>query len=39
VQWISHKVRKGETLAIIAKRYDVSVQVLREMNKLSDPEA
>ena len=39
VQWISHKVRKGETLAIIAKRYQVGVQVLREMNGLSDPEA
>jgi membrane-bound lytic murein transglycosylase D len=35
VQWISHKVRGGETLAAIAKRYQVGVQVLREMNGLS----
>lgn len=39
VQWISHRVHKGETLALIAKRYQVSVQVLREMNGLSNPEA
>ncbi len=35
VQWISHKVQSGETLAVIAKRYQVGVQVLREMNGLS----
>jgi membrane-bound lytic murein transglycosylase D len=39
VRWISHTVRKGETLALIAKRYQVNAQVLREMNNLSDPEA
>jgi membrane-bound lytic murein transglycosylase D len=39
VRWISHTVRKGETLAVIAERYQVSVQVLREMNNLPDREA
>jgi membrane-bound lytic murein transglycosylase D len=33
--WISHKVQPGETLAMIARRYKVSPQMLREANKLN----
>jgi Soluble lytic murein transglycosylase and related regulatory proteins (some contain LysM/invasin domains) len=32
---IFHKVRKGETLASIAKRYDVELSALKEWNRLS----
>jgi len=32
--WVSHKVQNGETLAAIARRYKVSVQLLREANRL-----
>jgi membrane-bound lytic murein transglycosylase D len=32
--WVSHKVQKGETLATIARRYNVSPQMLREANRL-----
>lgn len=32
--WISHKVREGETLATIARRYKVSPHMLREANML-----
>lgn len=38
VRWISHTVRKGETLSAIAMRYQVSVQVLCEMNNLTETE-
>lgn len=40
--WISHTVQKGETLSAIARRYKVSVQMLREANRLgqvSEPTA
>jgi membrane-bound lytic murein transglycosylase D len=33
--WVSHKVQKGETLAMIARRYKVSPQMLRAANKLN----
>jgi len=33
--WVSHKVQQGETLTLIARRYKVSPQMLRETNKLS----
>jgi len=33
--WISHKVQTGETLATIARRYKVSLQMLREANRLN----
>jgi membrane-bound lytic murein transglycosylase D len=33
--WISHKVQTGETLAMIARRYKVSLQMLREANRLN----
>jgi membrane-bound lytic murein transglycosylase D len=32
--WVSHKVQEGETLTAIARRYKVSVQMLRGANKL-----
>ncbi len=32
--WISHKVREGETIAAIARRYRVAPQLLREANTL-----
>lgn len=32
--WVSHTVQKGETLSVIARRYKVSPQMLREANKL-----
>jgi len=31
-----YKVKRGDTLASLAKRFDVSVQELKKMNKLSD---
>lgn len=34
---ITHRVRKGETLAKIAKRYSLSESELREMNGLTSP--
>ena len=34
-----HRVRRGETLTGLAKRYGVSVQALREANGLSDDDA
>jgi membrane-bound lytic murein transglycosylase D len=33
--WVSHKVQKGETLVVIARRYKVGLQILREANKLN----
>ncbi|HYL79830.1 MAG TPA: LysM peptidoglycan-binding domain-containing protein, partial [Candidatus Acidoferrum sp.] len=32
--WVQHRVRKGETPTLIAKRYGVDVQVILEMNRL-----
>ncbi len=32
--WVSHQVQKGETLPAIARRYKVSLQMLREANRL-----
>jgi membrane-bound lytic murein transglycosylase D len=34
--WVSHTVKKGETLSAIARRYRASLQMLREVNML-DP--
>lgn len=34
---ISHRVRPGESLSVIAKRYKVSVKQLQAWNNLSDP--
>jgi membrane-bound lytic murein transglycosylase D len=34
VQWLRHKVRRGDTLIRIANRYDTTVEVLRKFNKL-----
>lgn len=34
--WVSHTVKKGETLSAIARRYKASLQMLREVNAL-DP--
>ena len=35
VTWVSHKVQEGETLTAIARRYKVSLQMLREANRLN----
>jgi len=35
VTWVSHKVQEGETLTAIARRYKVSLQMLREANSLN----
>lgn len=32
--WVQHRVRKGETPALIAKRYGVDVQAVLEINRL-----
>ncbi|HSB68778.1 MAG TPA: LysM peptidoglycan-binding domain-containing protein [Candidatus Methylomirabilis sp.] len=32
--WVEHRVRKGETPALIAKRYGVDLQVILDMNQL-----
>ena len=34
---VSHKVRSGERLSVIAKRYKVSVRELQSWNNISDP--
>ncbi len=34
---ITHKVRPGENLSVIARNYNVSVQELQTWNKISDP--
>jgi membrane-bound lytic murein transglycosylase D len=35
VSWIAHRVRKGETVAVIAKRYGASIKAVMEMNGLT----
>ncbi|MFQ5918344.1 MAG: LysM peptidoglycan-binding domain-containing protein, partial [Candidatus Binatia bacterium] len=37
VTWRQHRVRRGETLSIIAQRYGTTVPVLMEMNQLNNP--
>ena len=39
VGWTAHRVRKGETSAVVAKRYGVTVQALLDMNGLSGKQA
>lgn len=34
VKWVRHRIRKGETLSQIARRYDTTVAVLRSSNVL-----
>jgi len=34
MKWVRHKIRPGETLSHIARRYDTTVPVLRASNKL-----
>jgi membrane-bound lytic murein transglycosylase D len=34
VKWVRHRIRKGETLSHIARRYDTTVTVLRSSNVL-----
>jgi len=34
---VTHKVRSGESLSVIARRYNVSVKELQTWNKISDP--
>ncbi|MEE8305167.1 MAG: LysM peptidoglycan-binding domain-containing protein, partial [Candidatus Tectomicrobia bacterium] len=34
VQWVRHRVRRGETLGGIARRYRTTVRVLRQLNNL-----
>jgi len=34
---VTHKVRPGESLSVIARRYKVSVKELQNWNKISDP--
>ena len=34
VKWVRHRIRKGETLSHIARRYDTTVSVLRNSNVL-----
>ena len=34
---VTHRVRRGETLSVIARRYRVSVQDLQRWNNISDP--
>ena len=37
--WVQHRVRKGETPVLIAKRYGVDVQAILEMNRLRKRQA
>jgi membrane-bound lytic murein transglycosylase D len=39
VSWITHRVRKGETALVIAKRYGAKLQVLLNMNGLKKGQA
>lgn len=39
VGWIAHRVRKGETTPVIAKRYGASLKAVLEMNGLKKREA
>ncbi len=34
IQWERHEVRKGETLAALAKRYNTSLEAIRDINRL-----
>jgi membrane-bound lytic murein transglycosylase D len=34
---VTHKVRRGESLSVIARRYKVSVKQLQTWNRISDP--
>jgi membrane-bound lytic murein transglycosylase D len=34
IQWVRHRVRRGETLGGIARRYQTTARVLRQLNKL-----
>ena len=36
VNWIHHKVEDGETLGLLAKKYDTNVKVIKEVNNLND---
>ena len=37
VRWARHRIRGGETLSHVAKKYNTTVALLREVNKLDDP--
>ena len=37
ITWHTHRVRRGETLSTIARRYRTTVAVLMEMNQLKSP--
>ena len=37
-EWLIHKVRRGQNLTVIARKHDVTVQELREWNKLRSDE-
>lgn len=39
VPWVQHRVRKGETPALIAKRYGVDLQTVLDMNRLRKRQA
>jgi len=39
VRWITHRVRRGETVVRIAKRYGVSARVIADMNGLKKRQA
>lgn len=34
IQWVRHKVRKGETLGTIAQKFHTSIQTIKRVNKL-----
>ncbi len=37
-EWLTHKVRRGQNLTLIARQHDVTVQELRDWNKLRSDE-
>jgi len=37
-EWLIHKVRRGQTLTVIARQHDVTVQEIRDWNKLRSDE-